>query len=125
MKFFCPDCGVHFPEEFVNTLKCNFWKYRGLENIATKRKRQVWKYLTSFDFDKFAIQTGYSLNVDWNGAEFKQNDFEATYPPYKTMDDKEKKEFQREWFLFLNKAGDIQVNALMQYFLQVVWKGKK
>ena len=122
MKIFCPSCGVHFPDEFKKTLKCGFWEAKGLKDIDDRRKKQVWNWITSFDFDEFAIRTNYSLNVEWSGSKYIGNDFAMMVPEYEKLTEKQQKEFQKQWFKFLGKAKDLEGDILMQYFRQQVWK---
>lgn len=122
MKTFCVDCGVHFPNEFKNTLKCNFWKSKGLDQISTQRKKQIWDWANSFNFDEFAIKTGFALSVDWKGEKYGGDDFATVSSIYNKMNDKERQEFQKQWFIFLSKAKDLELSILMQYFEQQVWK---
>ena len=122
MKIFCPSCGVHFENEFDKTLKCDFWKLRGLDTIDNRRKKQVWNWLTSFNFDEFAIRTGYSLNVDWKGEKYNGDMFDKSVSEYKNLTEKQRREFQKQWFQFLSGAKDVELDILMQYFVQKVWK---
>lgn len=123
MKFYCKSDGVHFPNEFKQTLKCTFWQDRGLGDISDKRKKQLWDWLCSFNFDEFAIKTGYGIDFEWNGRPYYGNDFEKVVPNYSKLSEEKKKDFQKQWFDFLNKkAADLQTDIFMQYFIQQVWK---
>jgi len=113
MKFFCSDCGCHFPDEFEETLKCTFWERRGLANLDPKRKKEIWDFVNSFNTDKFAEETGISINIDLFGQRYTINEFERDVPNYKDWNDETRKEFQKDWFKFVGKLTNKEKDQIL------------
>lgn len=103
MKVFCLNCGCHFREDFEGTLKCGFWKMKGLQNLSTKFKKRIWNWIFSSPQDELAGATGYLLEFDWRAApkRYEENEFAKEVPNYNKWPDEKRKQFQREYFKFI------------------------
>jgi hypothetical protein len=126
MKFQCSQCGIHFPEEFENTLKCTFWDEHGFPKAPVEAKKQVWDWLCSFPYDEFAIKYGVGLQLNWAGAPFIENQFQKGLPNYSKLTEKEQRQLQKDWFNFMKDTSDDgKALILMHYFTQTNKKWKK
>ena len=103
MKVFCPDCGCHFNEDFEKTLKCSFWKSRNLDKLPKKYKKILWKWVFSSPQDELVKGAGCVLHFDWRATSEKYtgNEFVKYVPGYKDWPDKRCRQFQREYFKFI------------------------
>lgn len=123
MKVSCKTHGVHFGNEFEATLKCDFWKDRGLEKLKKDDKKQIWDWMFSFPFDEFATRTGKSLAIEWWGQDYSGNEFEAVFEDYKNLSDEERQDFQKkynQWLYTLNQS--MTGKILLNYFAEAIWK---
>jgi len=123
MKIACSDCGAHFPEEFDKTLNCKFWEQHGLQLLSPEDKKKIWDWIFSFSFDEFAERTKIALEFEFKGVPYCGNFFGNNLSFYKKLPDKERRNFQKDWFKFLSGIdSQFQTRVLMGYF---VLKSKK
>lgn len=107
MKIFCKQCGVHFPEDFQNTLKCRFWKDLGGEKLDEQHKKEIWDWLFSFNRDKFSIETNIAVNFNLQLQPVQGNDF-AKIDGYVKMSEIDQRKFQKDWFKFFSTINEKQ-----------------
>jgi hypothetical protein len=102
MKMPCGTHGAHFPNEFDKTLhwRCTFWKEKGFRYLRKDWKKNIWKWVFSLNSDDLAHNAGYILFFNFGGKRIERfkNQFEEDFPEYKTMNDKEKRVFQKKIF---------------------------
>lgn len=111
MKIFCQTDGIHFKDEFKDTLKppCNFWGDIGMTNLPVKTKYIIWDWMFSLPADEIGLKFNVGISFSVKGiAIAEESRFENIVPDYKKLSEKEQKEFQRQYFkgkIDLSKLG--------------------
>lgn len=100
MKTSCPTHGVHFKDEFEQTLlpDCGYWKNCNGMGLSREAKMKVWDWLFSMPGDevvgeKYLMQVSMSFQPFIGEVEFKN-----LIPGYENMTEDERKNMQKEYF---------------------------
>ena len=104
-KWSCPTCGLHFEDEFEDTLKpeCALWKVYNAETLETEDKKKVWDWWFSAPGNYLASKYNLYLMIQFAG--FKPvvkggehgNQFAENVRGWEKMNDAQQRDFQREW----------------------------
>lgn len=112
MKVLCPTCGLHWEEDFEETLEdnCQLWRSRGFPSTFKTSPemipllKELWKAYFSIDFDRYSekygvVVSGGALNFysysDKDSSGQTINWYEENVPGYKEWDDAKRRRFQK------------------------------
>ncbi len=102
MKMSCNACGVHFGDEFEKTLKapCNYWESIGMSLLSKEHKKKVWDALNILPFDEIGITYNLAVSFQLFAQPIpKGMTWDEIDPEYKKKNEKQRREFQREYFI--------------------------
>lgn len=111
MKFGCGVDGVHFANEYEQTLKppCNFWGDLGMSNMPEDLKKKFWDWLFSMPTDEIGLKSSIGIAIQISTAPIKPEDrLENKIVGYNELSDSERQMFQKEYFLRLRKGKNVE-----------------
>lgn len=102
MKILCVDCGCHFHNDFKESLQCSFWERRGLGKLPKKYKRIMWDWVFSLPVDMLGMRAKVAIHLSFYGTRYDgKNQWEKSVEGYGKMTDKERRAYQKLYFLEL------------------------
>lgn len=108
MKIQCRTCGCHFDDDFEETMRpeCGMWSDRGFHRgVSREHKLAMWNMYFSVPVDAIADDSGVIVSLDmraYPNKTYEGNEFEANVPSYRSMTDRQKRDFQKRLSKFLN-----------------------
>ena len=117
MKFFCTDCGVHFPKDFNKTLEpqCNFWGDRKLTNLPIKYKKMLWDWLSLMPADAIFVATKIQVNMIIKGASVESKDtFAVSVPNWEKMTEGQRQAYEKIHFKALQHGKQLTHKEIMK-----------
>ncbi len=99
MKVFCKTCGIHFPEDFEDSLeeRCGFWNSQGLGELLDDDKAKLWEWMFSFDFDDLFTRTGIQLQSGFH-REYEGQPWTKIFTGYPDLSEQEQRELQHHYY---------------------------
>jgi hypothetical protein len=106
-KIICPTCGLHFDDEFEETLKpeCKLWYALNGDKLEVEDKKKVWDWWFSTPGNYLAhkynlfltVSLGRFQNVEAGGEHGNQFAESVGMKRWKKMSEKEQREYQRRY----------------------------
>jgi len=127
-KLLCPTCGLHFDDEFLDTLKpeCGMWRAFNGTKLSDEDKKKVWDWWFSAPGNELAYK--YNLHLQIVFAPFKTviaggehgNEFATSVGEkrWKKMSELEQREYQRrynKWIMNLQSGAGVWVHLAEEF----------
>lgn len=111
MKMNCRVDGLHFPQDFEETLKppCNLWGELGLSNLDLELKKKFWDWYFAMPADEISIKAKVVMGVQFVvSAVRKEDEWKNKVAGYEDLTEKEQQELQREYCRRRNDGEDAE-----------------
>lgn len=111
MKFHCSIDGVHFPQEFDDTLKapCNFWGDIGMSNLDLDLKRKFWDWLFNCPTDEIGIRSQIGISIQFQTIPLDKEDmFKTKVVGYSDWNETQQQQFQKEYFKAFHAGANME-----------------